>query len=128
DMALARVEAELLVTRHQLRDARAAIGALAAEQARAAATPVTSRLARELVATAAAAFRLARRAAVGFLVVALTLVAVPLVACLAVALAATDVAAAARRRRQPARAAEPPRHAGPRVAQPVSIVIPTWNG
>lgn len=125
---LARLGAEVVVTHRRLADAHAAIADLAAAQARAAATPVTRRLARELVAALRAGVRLARRCAVTGFVVALTVLAVPLVVVLALALAATDLAVAVRRRSADVAAAEPPPATGSRVAAPVSVVIPTWNG
>ncbi len=141
---LARIGAELAVTRHELARACTETAELRAGLARAAAAPVASRLAREVVAALRSGVALARRLAVTALVGLLVLLSVPFVAVLALALAATDLWVALRLRATPAPnedgstrdslpGATPIASAASggeiiKTAQPVSVVIPTWNG
>ncbi len=125
---LARLGAELIVTRRELSDARAHAAELAEAQARAAAMPAGRRFAREVVVAVRALGRFVRWCTALALVLALTVASIPLVVALGIALALTD-AAAARRGETPHDAdAEPPAPPHPRVGQPVSVVIPSWNG
>src|SRR5205814_4123038 len=101
---------------------------------RAVAAPLLPRIGRELVAAARRALGTVRRLAALAFVAVLTVAMVPFVVVLAAALALTDAWVALRRGTAPAAPGTGPTvadggaPAGPRLGQPVSVIIPTWNG
>ncbi|TMA80140.1 MAG: glycosyltransferase [Deltaproteobacteria bacterium] len=148
-MELARVGAEVAVLRHDLDRARGRIAELDDALLRAETAPVAGRLARDVLAFFRFLLGLARRLAGTILVAVVVVLGVPFAVIVALALAATDLRVALRRRsratpdgdaRAPAVAGDDALRpaalattdgspaAGPRLTQPVSVVIPTWNG
>ncbi len=127
---LARVSAELVVTRRELAGLAADYAAGRVE------ARVLPRLVHELAHEARRASRLGIRLAGMLLIAVLVVLSVPLAAVTTLALALTD-AWTALRRRQPDPSpspGSPPSGVGtsgptePWIARPVSVVIPTWNG
>ncbi len=121
---LARLTAALAVTRRELRELAALHAAGPTE------TRVLPRLGRELLRLAAQVAQGIVALGVRALVLLLAAATVPFVLVLAAALAATDLLVAIRRRRglPPPQAETATGKTGPRLTQPVSVVIPTWNG
>lgn len=133
--AVARLGAEVAVTHRELARARAELAEVAAAYRRAVAAPLLPRLARELVAALRRGVAAARRVVVAGFIAMLTVAMVPFVAVLAAALALTDCWIALRTRTaRGARVDDGPAarlvELAPalRVGQPVSVVIPSWNG
>lgn len=114
---LARVSAELAITRHKLDELTAAHTAGMERH-------VLTGLARELMRGARRVLRLAAKLASLSVAALLSVASIPYIVVLTVLLAVTDLT----RRRRPA---APEAAAAPATidgATPVSIVIPTWNG
>ncbi len=150
---LALIRAELAVTRHDLDGTHARIAELGSALARAEHALVAPRLLRDGVRAVWRTVVLARRLAVLGLVALLVVLGIPFAIVLGLALATTDLRRALRRRSRAgdaqalagsigvagaegdARPAAAPVAAAPstpsplaRTAQPVSVVVPTWNG
>ncbi len=132
-MNVARLGAELAVMRGELGRARAEFSELTERHERALAAPLVPRLGRELIAAVRRGVATTRRLATLTFVAALTITMVPFVAVLAAGLALTDAWVAVRRRATAAASGgeappAPGRAPERRLGEPVSVVIPTWNG
>ena len=133
-MEVGRLATELAVTRRELGRARGDVAELTERWERALAAPLLPRIGRELAAAVRRALGTVRRLAALAFVAVLTVAMVPFVLVLAAALALTDAWVTLRRGAAPAApdtgpaVADGGALAGPRLGQPVSVIIPTWNG
>ena len=120
---LAAVAAELALTRRKLTDATGRVSAYAAAEAD---RSVLEKIARRVASYGPRIARLAVATPAALVAAALAVLSLPLALALALVLLWTDLRTRRRRDRGPSPASDG--DARSRVAEPVSIVIPTWNG